>query len=216
MHKQYSATSELRLNDRLEKLEKHSHKLLNISEYLVYIKYPKARDHTEEVKEFIETLEKCSIDVFTMFHERHAAAGSAAIAPSGAAAAAPRPNLKPSASELKPSTLSHDSSTATFRAWKKRFKAYYDASGINHFPCLQQQAYLSNCLDDALEARIDREATATTPIYSPIDWLYTCIKIMDAAFLETYPLHVRRKQFFEARQKEGQSPLEFREASTSQ
>ena len=130
LHKQYSATSELRLNDRLEKLEKHSHKLLNISEYLVYIKYPKARDHTEEVKEFIETLEKCSIDVFTMFHERHAAAGSAAIAPSGAAAAAPRPNLKPSASELKPSTLSHDSSTATFRAWKKRFKAYYDASGI--------------------------------------------------------------------------------------
>ena len=28
---QYSSTSELRLNDRLEKLEKHSHKLLDIS-----------------------------------------------------------------------------------------------------------------------------------------------------------------------------------------
>ena len=40
---------------------------------------------------------------------------------------------------------------------------------------------------------------------------YTCIKILDSAFLETYPLHERRKQFFEARQKEGQSPLEFRE-----
>ena len=34
-----------------------------------------------------------------------------------------------------------------------------------------------------------------------------CIKILDSA----YPLHVRRKQFFEARQKEDQSPLEFRE-----
>ena len=39
----------------------------------------------------------------------------------------------------------------------------------------------------------------------------SCIKILDSAFLETYPLHVQRKQFFEARQKEGQSPLEFHE-----
>ena len=112
----------------------------------------------------MEILEKCSTD---MLHERHAAAGPAAIAPAGAAVTAPRANRKPSATELKPSTLSHNSSTGTFCAWKKRFKAYCDASGINHLPCLQQQAYLSNCLDDALQARINRETTATTPIYSP-------------------------------------------------
>ena len=47
---QYSETLELHLNDRLEKLEKHSHRLLDIAEYLVCIKYPKARDHSEEVK----------------------------------------------------------------------------------------------------------------------------------------------------------------------
>ena len=40
-------------------------------------------------------------------------------------------------------------------------------------------------------------------MFSPIVGLYTCIKILDRTFLETYPLHVRRKQFFEARQKEG-------------
>ena len=159
----------------------------------------------------METLDKCSTDVFTVLQERHTATGPAAIAPAGAAVTAPRPSLKPSASELKPSTLCHDSSTSIFRAWKKRFKAYYDASGTNHLPCLQQQAYLSNCLDDALHARIDREATATTPIYSPIVRLFTCIKILDAAFLETYPLHARRKQFFKAKEKEGQSPLDFRE-----
>ena len=72
-------------------------------------------------------------------------------------------------------------------------------------PCLQQQAYLATCLDDTLQACIDWEATATTPIYSPVAGLWTCIKILD------YPLHIRRKQFFEARKKEGQSPLEFRE-----
>ena len=31
---QYSATSEERLNDRLEKLEKHTHRLSDIAEYL--------------------------------------------------------------------------------------------------------------------------------------------------------------------------------------
>ena len=93
----------MRLNDRLEKLERHTHKLLDISEYLVSIKYPKARDHSDEVREFMDTLEKCSTDVFTVLHERHAATGPAAIAPAGLAAAAPCPNLKPSALELKPS-----------------------------------------------------------------------------------------------------------------
>ena len=66
LHAQYSSTSELRLNDRLEKLERHTHKLLDISEYLLSIKYPKARDHSEEVTEFMDTLEKCSTDVFAV------------------------------------------------------------------------------------------------------------------------------------------------------
>ena len=34
----YSATSEERINDRLEKLEKHTHKLSNIAEYLITLK----------------------------------------------------------------------------------------------------------------------------------------------------------------------------------
>ena len=34
----YSATSEERLNDRLEKLEKHTHKLSDIAEYLITLK----------------------------------------------------------------------------------------------------------------------------------------------------------------------------------
>ena len=78
-------------------------------------------------------------------------------------------------------------------------------------PCSQQQAYLCNCVDTVLRARIDREATNTTPVYSPIVGLYTCIAILDNVFLESYPIHARRKQFFDARQKDGQSALEFRE-----
>ena len=78
-------------------------------------------------------------------------------------------------------------------------------------PCAQQQGYLCNCLDSVLRARIDREATNNTPVYSPILGLFTCISILDNTFLESYPIHVRRKQFFDARQKEGQTSIEFRE-----
>ena len=44
----YSAKSEERLNDRLEKLEKHTHKLSDIAEYLITLKYAKACDHRDE------------------------------------------------------------------------------------------------------------------------------------------------------------------------
>ena len=78
-------------------------------------------------------------------------------------------------------------------------------------PCSQQQGYLCNCLDSLLRARIDREATNTTPVNSPIVGLFTCIAILDNTYLESYPIHVRCKQFFDARQKEGQTAIEFRE-----
>ena len=64
---QYSATSEERINDRLEKLEKlekHTHRLSDIAEYLVSLKYAKARDHHEEMADFKEILDKCTEEVF--------------------------------------------------------------------------------------------------------------------------------------------------------
>ena len=50
-------------------------------------------------------------------------------------------------------------------------------------------------------ARVDREATWTTPVYPPIHGLMTCISILDSTFLESNPIHLRRKQFFNTRQK---------------
>ena len=73
---------------------------------------------------------------------------------------------------------------ASFRTWKKQFKAYYDAAHLGALPCTQQQAYLNNCLDNALRARVDREATGNTPVYFPIVGLIMCIAILDNTFLE--------------------------------
>ena len=175
-------------------MEKHTHRLLDIEEYLVALKYAKARDHRDEVADFKEVLDICSEEVFTVLHQRQVANPTVPV-PLQAAAQPPRASVKPSASELKPENLTHDTSASTFHT----------------LPCSQQQAYLCNCVDTVLRARIDRKATGTTPAYSPIVGLYTCIAILDNTFLEEYPIQVRCKQFFDARQKDGQSAIEFRE-----
>ena len=206
----YSAPSENRLNASLEKLQTHTHRLSDIAEYLVSLKYTKARDHRDEVEDFIEVLNKCSDEVFKLQHDRHATAARDANQPQ--AAPAPRTAAaKLPSSELKPEKLTHDASAADFRTWKKQFRAYFDSAQLGALPCSQQQAYLCNCLDTALRARIDREATATTPVYSPVNGVQTCLIILDTTFLEAHPIHVRRKMFFDARQKEGQTASEFRE-----
>ena len=211
---QYSAPSEVRINDRLEHLEKHTHKLSDITDYLLTAKYTKAKDHQEEVAEFFALLVECATKIFTVIHERHAAAPQAAIAahavPAHAVPAPARSPPKPSA-KLKTEKLSHNTTMASFLTLKKQFRAYYNVGHIGSLPCTQQQAYLNNSIDESLRARVDRESTATTTVYSPIQGLMTCITVLDNYFLEVNPIHLRRKQFFDACQKEGQSIIEFRD-----
>ena len=64
----YSAPSENRLNASLEKLQ--THRLSDIAEYLVSLKYTKARDHRDEVEDFKEVLNRCSDEVFKLQHDR--------------------------------------------------------------------------------------------------------------------------------------------------
>ena len=98
---------------------------------------------------------------------------------------------------------------ANYCTCKKLFHAYCDAAHLESLPCTQQQAYLNNCLDEVLCAWVNCEATGTTPIYSLIHGLITCISILDSTFLESNPIHLRRKQFFDTRQCKG--IIEFRE-----
>ena len=67
----YSSVSEERIKDRLENLEKHTLRLADIKDYLVHLKYSKAKDHDNEVKEFLETLDRCSSDVLEILHNCH-------------------------------------------------------------------------------------------------------------------------------------------------
>ena len=140
----YSSPSETRLNESLDKLQKHTHRLSDIAEYLASLKYTKARDHLNEVEDFKEILNKCSDEVFKMQHDRHT---SGDAQPAQAAPPPRPPSVKPPVTELKPEKLTPDASTSTFRTWKKQFKAYFKSAQLGTLPCGQQQAYLCNCLD---------------------------------------------------------------------
>ena len=143
-------------------------------------------------------------------HNCHAAAQVNAPQIQNQAAVGPAP--KAPTIELKPEKLANDSSMANYRSsWGKQFRAYFDAGRFDALPCTQQQPFLNNCLDDILCAHVNREALATTPVYSNIPGFMTCSSILDSVFLESNPIHLRRKQFFDARQKEGQTIIEFRE-----
>ena len=72
----YSSVSEERIKERLENLEKHTLRLADIKDYLVHLKYTKAKDHDHEVQEFLEMLDRCSSDVLEILHNRHAASVS--------------------------------------------------------------------------------------------------------------------------------------------
>ena len=66
----YSSVSEDRIKERLESLEKHTLRLSDIKDYLVDLKYTKAKDHDHEVQEFLEVC--CIIDSALVVPERHA------------------------------------------------------------------------------------------------------------------------------------------------
>ena len=70
----YSSVLEDLIKEHLENLEKHTLRLADIKDYLVHLKYTKAKDHDHEVQEFLEVLDRCSSDVLEILHNRHAAA----------------------------------------------------------------------------------------------------------------------------------------------
>ena len=133
---QYSSISEECINDRLEKLKRHTLQLADIKDYLVHLKYARAEDHEIEVQEFLDILNKCSSDVLKVLHNRHAAAQIIAPPIQAQAAAGPAP-MAPTA-ELKPERLADDSTMANYCSWGKQFRAYFDAGRFDALPCPQQ------------------------------------------------------------------------------
>ena len=109
-------------------------------------------------------------------------------------------------SELKPDTLSHDSSAGELRIWCKKYEAYYHASNMQLPRNQVQQAYLLNFLDSELYLRLTRSIAATTPIIGAAN---SCLNMLLNIFRQKYPLLLRRKTFFQLQQQTGQDERAF-------
>ena len=111
--------------------------------------------------------------------------------------------------ELKPEVLSHDATAGKLRIWLKKFEAYYHASNMQVARIQVQQAYLRNCLDNALALQLDSLIQQTTPV---IGGGVTCILNLSAIFKRKYPPLLRRKQFFSMSKQPGQDKRAFLES----
>ena len=121
-------------NTNLQKAEGEVAILHELADYMVQIKFPKAKEHTDEVIDTETEIMECWALVTTNAHDR-------AVRGATRAAAAPPPINRPHPSqdgggnmkligELKPESLTHDSSAGDLRVWKMKFESYYAASNI--------------------------------------------------------------------------------------
>ena len=157
-----------------------------IAKFLVQKKFEKAKDHQEEVAGLEVEVAEAWDKYQTNIHAR--AAASAAASP---AATRRTPPVQDSesvklVSELKPDTLSHDSSAGGLRIWCRKYEAYYHASNMQLARNQVQQAYLLNCLDSELYLRLTSSIAATTPVLGAGN---SCLNMLR----QKYPLLLRRK-----------------------
>ena len=191
------------LNLNLQKAEGEVAVLHELADFMVQKKFPKAKEHTDEVVSLETEIMEC------WPHKR---------AVTGAARAAPPPKNRPNQDgvgnmkligELKPDNLTHDSSAGDLSVWRKKFESYYAASNLQFCKLCVQQAHLLNCLDRELSLQLDSSIQATTPVLGAG---VTCLSILTGIFEKKYPLLLRRKNYFSMTQQNGQDERSFAEA----
>lgn len=192
------AASEKFLED-LKQAEQQLAFMSQIADYLTARNHATADAHRREVAEQETTVADLWATIYQALSDN---AGNAQAAP------APAGNAVKPVSDLKPQVLAHDSDAATFSIWKRQFRAYFSASNMAVARAADQQAYLLTCLDNDLSKYVMRNSTDTTPILAAGN-AHTCTSILNTYFEQRYPALVKRKLFFAARQKDGQTEEDY-------
>ena len=122
------------------------------------------------------------------------------------AAAAPSAAASKVATELMPDKLASDANPGQFRHWAAQFKAFYSRSKLSTSTIPEQQWYLYKCLDVELADLVRLDVSETTQIFGAVN---SCFVVLEQKFEEEFPLFVRRLQYFQAMQKQGQPFSEF-------
>ena len=202
------------LHENLMKYEGEVAILWQIADFIVQKKFPKAKDHTDEVKVQKKEVEEWWETTTAAAHTRSLRAAAAVATHPAAARRPPLPHVETSGNmklvgELKPENLQHDSTAGDLRVRRKKFESYYTASNMHLSRLNVQQAHLLNCLDRELSLQLDSSIQATTPVMGNG---VTCLSILTGIFEKKYPMLFQRKNFFSMAQQAGQDECSFVEA----
>ena len=209
LDKQYDSRADSKVETYLSKAENEIAAISQITEFLKQKGYERYKDHLEEVERLQREMEAA-------WEAYNSATFSRASASASSTPGRSRPPPPPDSqgqnqikliAELKPDTLSHDSSAAELRIWMKKFEAYYVESNMSASRIKIQHAYLMCCIDKQLSLQLDGMMEAQTPILGQ----NSCMSRLTDIFKKKYPLLLRRRQFFQLQQQPGQDEREFLE-----
>ena len=193
----------------LAKLETQNAEIERIYDELAELAPANQDNYTVQVTEFYAAYEACTNDVqavgynvdnTTMANLRAQVAQLQAHPPApppaaavggGAAGGAPPPARLKADTSLKPESLTPEFNPVQYRAWKQRFRAYYDSSHCDTSLITVQRAYLNTCLSPEVQAELDAVANAALPIYAPAG-AQSCETEIDGIFDRLYPIFVKR------------------------
>lgn len=148
-------------------------------------------DLSAEVHGLLNTAAKCRMPAAGPAHHEAAQPGQG----HGAGA---RARL---ATSLKPSPLTPEHTPSELRVWMERFRAYYDASGMEEHPLRVQRAYLWSCVEEGLQTRLAEAAGEEMPVLGDTD---SCMAAIRAYFLIKYPVFRRRLDYYQSKQRPGE------------
>ena len=207
LHNSFSHVTSKHVAKDLEKAERFLDIMSSIADWMVAQKSEHAKDHADEVTQFIGAFELLQKNYMQLLHS---ASEGGDVTLDSDDETVPKSSCAKPISELKPKELAYDASASAVRDWKSRFIAYHTASNMRTLPLSTQQAFLVNTLATDISKRITRMASDTTPIF-PVEGQVTCFDIIDQFFKEKIPLLHRRKAFFTYIQQEGQDATQLRE-----
>ena len=163
--KAYDSRLEEELNKNFTKAENTAACLRQVTCYLTQVGYKKWEDHQKEVDNMDKEVENLWKDISAKAHVRNQAARrNPLLAAAGPARDQDNSGTIKLVAELKPDVLSQVATAGELRIWVKKIEAYYHASNMQVARIAVQQAYLRNCLDNALAPQLDSTVQPTTPI----------------------------------------------------
>ena len=114
---------------------------------------------------------------------------------------------------LAPEKLEHNANLQTFEVFATKFRAHHDINDLDNYPLDQRRAFLVNLLDDVLANKLkihfqnqmhylifENPLTPTVP--SLMGFLKQHFELQD-------PLLTRRSNYFSAKQKSGESDIQY-------